>query len=159
MTATVCRRAGAADAEHFAALHALCFDSPWDAAVFVRLLARSGALGLLAAGPKDNGPAGFALFEHVADEAEILTLGVAPACRGRGVAGRLLARGCDALVRCGVKRLHLEVAADNAVALALYRSAGFVHTGRRPGYYRRGSGSAPADGLILSCPLALPRGR
>jgi len=50
--------------------------------------------------------------------------------------------------------MHLEVAADNAPAAGLYEAAGFVESGRRPGYYRRGN--APAvEARVLSCSLPL----
>ena len=49
-------------------------------------------------------------------------------------------------------RLFLEVAADNAAALALYRTAGMAETGRRADYYRRPGGAV--DALVLSKVLA-----
>lgn len=42
----------------------------------------------------------------------------------------------------GVDRVHLEVAEDNAAAVALYAAAGFRQVGIRPGYYRRPRGPA-----------------
>ena len=41
------------------------------------------------------------------------------------------------------------MAEDNAAAIALYRAAGFVEAGRRPGYYPRSDGPAAAA-LILT---------
>ncbi|HUN46622.1 MAG TPA: ribosomal-protein-alanine acetyltransferase, partial [Stellaceae bacterium] len=37
----------------------------------------------------------------------------------------------------GVEAITLEVAADNAPALSLYKSLGFSQVGVRAGYYRR----------------------
>jgi ribosomal-protein-alanine N-acetyltransferase len=48
---------------------------------------------------------------------------------------------------------HLEVAADNAAALALYDGAGYRRTGLRRGYYRRGD-STPIDAVLMA--KALP---
>jgi ribosomal-protein-alanine N-acetyltransferase len=148
------RHAVAADARLFAGLHALCFVSPWDAEAFAGLLKRKGAFGLLAWRSGDPAPAGFALLERVEDEAEILTLGVRPDCRKQGIAAGLLAQGCGELARLGARCVHLEVAADNEAALALYRRTGFAETGRRPAYYRRGAGAV--DGLILTRRFAPP---
>ena len=44
--------------------------------------------------------------------------------------------------------LWLEVAVDNAAAVALYEKAGFETTGRRPRYYARPSGER-VDALLM----------
>src|SRR6202012_98656 len=72
------------------------------------------------------------------DEAEILTLAVAPESRRQGVAAVLLA-GAMAEARAQAARTRvLEVAIGNAAARALYQRAGFVEAGRRPRYYADG---------------------
>jgi ribosomal-protein-alanine N-acetyltransferase len=43
--------------------------------------------------------------------------------------------------------MYLEVAADNAAAMALYQSVGFVRTGLRRGYYDG------ADAVTMRAPL------
>jgi len=159
MSGTPCRRASVDDAPHFAALHACCFESPWDEAGFRGLLGRSGALGLIAVDEPNARPVAFALFERVVEEAEILTFGVRPKDRRRGLAARLLAEGLVSLAECGVRRVHLEVAADNNAALALYRKSGFIESGKRAGYYRRGPHNPPVDGLVLTCRLPPASGR
>ena len=67
--------------------------------------------------------------------------------------GRALVTGLMAQARAGgARRLFLEVAQDNAAALALYTAAGFIQVGRRPGYYSRPDGSAAA--LVLAFDLS-----
>ncbi len=70
--------------------------------------------------------------------AQILTVGVLPAARRRGV-GRLLVR---ALVAEGRRRrateVLLEVREDNEAARQLYVGEGFTVLGRRRGYYEQG---------------------
>lgn len=73
----------------------------------------------------------------VADEAELLTIAVEPARRGQGLGRALLEAVIVHAAALGAAQLHLEVAVDNAAALALYERAGFARAGRRRGYYAR----------------------
>jgi ribosomal-protein-alanine N-acetyltransferase len=84
-----------------------------------------------------------------------LTLAVAPEARRRGLGRALLDAGLAAAAASGAEAMFLEVAADNAAALALYAGAGFDRVGLRRGYYPRVAGSA-ADALTLR--RALSRG-
>ncbi len=61
---------------------------------------------------------------------------------------RLLAACLDEAAGRGAARMHLEVGARNAPAIALYEAAGFVTTGRRPGYYAGPRGRE--DALVMS---------
>lgn len=135
------------DLEFLAVLHAACFpEEPWDAAALGQMLSLPGCFGLLAVGGQ---PLGLVLCRVAADEAEVLTLGVAPTVRQAGV-GRALVEAAAARARAlGAARLFLEVAADNAAGLCLYRGCGFVTVGRRPAYYRRGGHKGFIDALIL----------
>ena len=131
-----------------AALHARCFTTPrpWTAAEFAALLAEPPVFATLA-------ETGFALGRVVADEAELLTIAVAPEARRQGE-GRALLDGFlrTALAR-GAETAFLEVAADNAAALALYRRSGFSEAGRRRGYYHS-PGNPPVDALVMVKSLA-----
>ncbi len=85
-----------------------------------------------------TGDAGcFVLGRVTLDEAEILTLATHPDLRRRGHARSALRRFEAAVTRLGARKIFLEVAEDNAAALALYLGAGYSEIGRRPGYYRR----------------------
>jgi len=138
-----------ADADALAALHAAAFEAPWSAAAIAQVLSGPGAFGLLAS---DGAPLGMILARAIAGEAEILTIAVAPAARRRGL-GRILVDAARALaVQAGAETLFLEVAVDNAAAIALYTAAGFVSAGRRPGYYDRGD-AGRIDALILRLDL------
>ena len=146
--------AGPDDADALATLHTAAFDAPWDTpwdAVALRgLLLAPGALALRA------GDDGFVLVRRVLDEAEVLTVAVRPAARGRGLGRALLEAAQLAAAEAGAAVLHLEVAADNAPALALYARAGFTPTGRRRGYYPRGGGAPAVDALLMSRRLNTP---
>ncbi len=103
----------------------------------------SGATALVA----DD--AGFVLVRTATDEAEILTLAVAPHARRRGVGSRLLAAALADAISRAAATVHLEVSAANDAARLLYAKAGFVEIGRRLRYYDDGS-----DALLLSRSLA-----
>lgn len=106
-------------------------DSPWTAAMFAGELAAGhhyvvhrDAHGVV------DGYAGLALL---GDEAEVHTIGVRPSAQGAGI-GRALLRYL--LAHAGPRRVLLEVRTDNAPAIALYESEGFVILGVRRRYYQ-----------------------
>ena len=140
---TDCREAVAADLPALARLEAAAFADPWSAEMLAAELANPGSLVLVLAGP---GAAllGYACFRQGGGEAELLRVAVEPAARGRGLARRLIAAGCERLRAAGVASCHLEVRPGNEAALAVYRALGFTLAGRRRAYYRDGS-----DALVL----------
>lgn len=139
-------------AGRLAAIHERAFARPWSALDFERLLADRTILsdGLFLG--RDPEPAGFVLSRFVADEAEILTVALAPEARGRRCAQRLLRPHLDALAAKRVRTVHLEVEEGNAPALALYRGLGFEEVGRRAGYYQKPDGTR-ATALAMSLML------
>lgn len=132
---------GTEAASRLAAIHAAAFAKPWSTLDFERLLGERGVVadGLFLG--RAGKPSGFVLSRIVLDEAEILTVALAPEARGKGHSRPLLARHLDELSRRGVARVHLEVEEGNAPAIALYRRLGFQDTGRREGYYRKADGT------------------
>ncbi|MGF1663928.1 MAG: ribosomal protein S18-alanine N-acetyltransferase [Kineosporiaceae bacterium] len=92
---------------------------------------------------------GYAGIAVVGAEADLQTIAVAAEARGAGLGRRLLAEVTAAAAAEGVRRLLLEVRADNPAAVALYRSAGWDETGRRRGYYRR-SDAGSVDALVMT---------
>ena len=65
------------------------------------------------------------------DEVYIEMLGVAPAWRGHGLAGKLIAYAQDVARAEGADSLTLDVVSDNAAAIRLYKRMGFVITKER----------------------------
>jgi ribosomal-protein-alanine N-acetyltransferase len=124
-----------------AELHAACFEDAWDQSALAALLAMPGAFALLAEpGAGESGgavPGGFVMVRAIAGEAEILSLGVRPAERRRGLGRRLLAAALAEAAAHGAAKLFLEVAIDNLPARALYLAGGFAQVGRRANYYSR----------------------
>lgn len=85
--------------------------------------------------------AGFILTRAVCDEAELITIAVAPGSQKHGTGGRLLDHAIQVLSDQGVRRLFLEVREDNVAAIRLYRSRGFEDVGRRAAYYQTQGGN------------------
>ena len=133
-----------------ARLHGQCFEAPWDSAELTKLLEGHGAEALLA--EADDGPVGFIIHRAILDEAEIITVGVDPAFRRRGVGQALLLALIERLRAFKIHKLVLEVAAGNVDAMQLYQRHGFHQKGLRKAYYARKN--APAeDALILQLEL------
>lgn len=108
------------------------------AAVFVAEVPE-GLVGRLSVA-RDPHPSSF----HVAD----LGLMVARSHRRIGIGRALLARAADWARESGVTKLELHVFPDNAPALALYESFGFVREGYRRNHYRRGG--AYVDAILMA---------
>lgn len=73
-----------------------------------------------------------------ADKAQIMTVGVVPTARRRGIATQLVRALLDAARARGAVEAFLEVRVDNAAAQRLYEREGFTEIGRRCGYYDHG---------------------
>jgi ribosomal-protein-alanine N-acetyltransferase len=136
------------DAAALARLHVEDFSRPWSAQEFEALLAQPVIFGFKAQAPSVRLPDGFVLARLAAGEAEILTVAVARAARGRGL-GRLLMDGVLRTLHAQrAEALFLEVDETNVPALALYRRLGFREVGRREGYYQ-GHGGAKTGALVM----------
>ena len=135
----------ASDTAPLAALHAVCFASAWDAAAIAQLLDTPGTYGF-------HHQDGFVLARAAGGEAEILTLAVAPAARGRGLGRALLQAAINKARAMGAQTMFLEVGADNPHALALYAGLGFAKVGTRKAYYSTAAGGSDALVLRLSLP-------
>ncbi len=104
----------------------------WSAQVYREELAHPGRYYVAA--EQDGvlvGYAGIALGE----DAEVMTVGVAPEYRGRGLGAALLTDLLDRARQARARRVFLEVRAGNETAQRLYERAGFRAIGTRPGYY------------------------
>ena len=137
--------ATAAHAEAMALIHQQAFppNEAWSDDAFALQLAFVGVFGLI-------DPRGGLLLARVTlDEAEVLTLGVQPDARRRGIASGLLHEAASVARSRGAAGLFLEVALGNAAARALYARAGFAEVGRRRRYYADGS-----DAFVMRKALA-----
>lgn len=137
-------------ANRCAAIHSAAFagmQRGWSAAEITQILAQSTTVFC-------GTDAGFALARSVLDEAELLTIAVAPGTQRRGVGRALLEALETRSAARGALRMFLEVAVDNAPAQALYARAGYRPCGTRRGYYAR-AGGVRVDAVLLEkrlCP-------
>ncbi len=138
--------------EEIAALHGRLFNPAWDAASIASSIEHPASASFIAQVREPAVLAGFIIGRIAADEAEVLSLGVAPEWQRRGIGRRMVEGLVRAARRAEVKRLFLEVASDNEAAGALYHGLGFVPAGGRKGYYQRPDGSK-ADAIILALDL------
>jgi len=109
-------------------IHKLCFPhKPWGADDF-RDLKNSGC-EIVAS---ENG---FIVWRTVCDEAEVITIGVHPDARGKGIAIAMMGIMENEIKKVGATKIFLEVSAENVPAINLYKKCGFIQNGRRPKYY------------------------
>ena len=104
-----------------------CPNKPWSANDF-RDLKKSGCEIIMS----ENG---FIVYRIVADEAEIITIGVNPEMRRNGIASAMIEIIEKSIKNQGVKKIFLEVAANNIPAQKLYENLGYKVVGLRPKYY------------------------
>lgn len=93
----------------------------------------------------------YAVLMPAADEAELLSIGVAAGQQRKGLGRAMLREMLNLAREENIRRVFLEVRASNAAALALYRSAGFAEIGLRRGYYRNAGGYE--DAITMACEL------
>ena len=84
--------------------------------------------------------AGFFLARQVLDDEELLLFAIDPGHRRRGLGGALLDHFCRSSAIIGMRRIFLEMRADNPAA-RLYESQGFELVGKRSAYYRGTDGT------------------
>lgn len=134
------------DATHLVPVHAGTFRQPWNEDDFEVLLGDDKVFGFIAReeGNRRAPAGGFVLARLVLDEAEILTIAVAPQFQRRGVGHALMDAALRYLHNERASMLFLEVDELNMPALGLYRRLGFKQVGKRPGYYETPAGRSAA---------------
>jgi [ribosomal protein S18]-alanine N-acetyltransferase len=131
------------DLSPLARIHAASFDDAWSEPALRDMLKVPGTSAFSTSD-------GFIMVRAAADEAEVLTLAVAPDARGRGLGVALVSVASAHAYHSGARALFLEVKASNAPARALYKRFGFREAGRRRTYY-----GGKEDALILRVDLPI----
>ena len=136
-------------AAQIANLHANSFEAAWDRAQIDTLLSAETAIAFVSTLGGGHDAVGFVIGRLLVDEAEIITVGVGPEYRRRGIGQELLGAFERAAATAGAKLVVLEVAEDNSAALRMYGTAGYSEAGVRPAYYKRVDGPA-IDAKLLA---------
>jgi [ribosomal protein S18]-alanine N-acetyltransferase len=130
-----------------AAVHGASFRRGWSEDEFQRLLGDRNTVAHRAT--MGRSLIAFIVSRLIGDEAEILSVAIAPAWRGRGFSRPLLDLHLRRLAGLGARTVFLEVDKNNKPACRLYGRAGFYEVGQRQGYYDSG-----AAALVLRRDLA-----
>jgi tRNA threonylcarbamoyladenosine biosynthesis protein TsaB len=146
------RSAMPSDLTALASIHAAAFEEGWGAQSLAELMNSTGSITFVAA--SGDKLFGFVLARVAADEAEVLTIAVAPQYRRAGIGKELLVAAADAAAQKGAQAMFLEVSPENIAARTLYAGRGFEEVGARPAYYRE-KGQPARDALTLKAKLPL----
>ncbi len=139
--------ARAEDAEAVYQIGKLCFSDAWRKETVEKDMAATHSLYLAAR--QGEAVLGYACYWFVADEAQLVNIGVLPEARRQGLAEALLTAGIAAAEERRMASMYLEVRLSNLAAQELYRKHGF-----RVLTVRRGVYDLPReDGYIMSRPI------
>ena len=133
------RQANAFDLPVFVSLDKDLFPySPWSASQYKEEFSSPTRHFVVAIDEAHNiiGYAG--VFAPGGAEADVLTVGVIPAQRGKGIARQLMAMITDWATAQGSIAMMLEVKVDNSEAIGLYESLGYSKLNIRKDYFGAG---------------------
>jgi ribosomal-protein-alanine N-acetyltransferase len=133
------RQANAFDLPVFVSLDKELFPySPWSASQYKEEFSAPTRYFVVAIDEQQNiiGYAG--VFAPGASEADVLTIGVVPTERGKGIARRLMAMITNWASQQGSTAMMLEVKVDNVEAIGLYESLGYSKLNVRRDYFGAG---------------------
>jgi ribosomal-protein-alanine N-acetyltransferase len=133
------RQANAFDLPVFVSLDKELFPySPWSASQYKEEFSSPTRHFVVAIDAEQNiiGYAG--VFAPGGAEADVLTVGVIPAQRGKGIARQLMAMITDWATAQGSIAMMLEVKVDNFQAIGLYESLGYSKLNIRKDYFGAG---------------------
>jgi ribosomal-protein-alanine N-acetyltransferase len=125
------RRAEAGDLDKITELEAIVFLDPWPRESFEQSLNDTFLVAF-----SDCEIIGYVISRIAGVEGEVLSLGVSPGWRKRGVGKCLFQDSTSLLEEAGLEDLFLEVRESNEVAKLFYSGLGFHQVGMRTNYYR-----------------------
>jgi ribosomal-protein-alanine N-acetyltransferase len=143
------RQANAFDLPVFVSLDKELFPySPWSASQYKEEFSSPTRHFVVAIDEEQNiiGYAG--VFAPGGAEADVLTVGVIPAQRGKGIARQLMRMITEWAIAQGSIAMMLEVKVDNIEAIGLYESLGYSKLNIRKDYFGAG-----LDALVMRLDL------
>lgn len=143
------REAKMTDAEAIYEIGKLCFTDAWRKETVIHDM--EGKQSQYFVAEKEGQVIGYGCFWFVADEGQLVNIGVRPENRRQHIGEAILSRGLEEAKHCGMKTLFLEVRVSNASAQAMYQKFGFQNLGRRKNVY-----DLPIeDGYVMEVPLTI----
>ena len=121
------------DAEAVAAIEEKSFAMPWKREDF--WYEAKNELATYIVGEFDGNIVAYAGAWVSFNQAEVMSVAVAPELRGQGVGTILFGELIKAVKARGATAITLEVRPSNTAAIKLYKSFGLRSVGRRKGYY------------------------
>lgn len=121
------------DVQYVADIEKKLFSDPWSREAFEDALENRSQKFFVAC--EEENVVGFCGFMHVADEGEIVNIGVAPEHQRQGIARRMMEHMLEFGRNLEVRTCYLEVRDSNTPARELYNRLGFKIIGRRNDYY------------------------
>lgn len=133
------RPASEDDLDQVAAIEALSIRPPWSRAAFAAEIGKpTGRFWVLTDDETDAIVTAYAVFSFPADQAHLVTFAVHPDFRRKGLGVYLIRRLIHYVMRRGGNSVVLEVRKNNAAAVQLYQSLGFVVIHTVPRFYPDG---------------------
>lgn len=143
------RQANAFDLPVFVSLDKELFPySPWSASQYKEEFSSPTRHFVVALDDAQSIIAYAGVFAPGAAEADVLTVGVIPAHRGKGIARQLMGLITDWAKQQGSIAMMLEVKVDNTEAIGLYESLGYSKLNVRKDYFGAG-----LDALVMRLEL------
>jgi [ribosomal protein S18]-alanine N-acetyltransferase len=133
------REANAFDLPVFVSLDKELFPySPWSASQYREEFSTPTRYFVVAIDEQQSIVGYAGVFAPGEAEADILTVGVVPEQRGKGIAKALMAQITDWAKSQGTTAMMLEVKVDNVEAIGLYQSLGYSQLNVRKNYFGPG---------------------
>ena len=106
----------------------------WTKDDFLQIFKNPVAHGLLLL--SEENPIGYMLWHKVAEEAEIITIGILPDFQNKDFGQKLFTAFESHCCENKLTKIFLDVAENNKAAIAFYQKQGFVFKDRRKAYYK-----------------------
>ncbi len=114
---------------------------PWPIKIFrEELKQENGRFYVLTDDETDEKVAGYVLYRVYQEHSEILNVSIDPAFKRKGNGALLVRTAVNDALKCGCRRMFLEVRKSNDAAIQLYHSLNFEITRVRKNYYNLAPG-------------------
>jgi ribosomal-protein-alanine N-acetyltransferase len=135
----VIRRVQATDAVGIYAVERVCFSDPYSSAFLSDLIETQQDRFFVATNHGET--IGYAVASTSGEQGHVVSVAVDPRYRRRQIGTALLSAVTEALLKEGVKQIHLEVRKGNGGAISFYQRMGYQISSEVGHYYADGEGA------------------